>query len=257
MRVVHQTRPPVASRVTRSPSRVSFLRNSATAALACCAVPALRWTSSKTITKVRPRRSSSPVFVETLGSEGRAGDAAAAAAVDRSRRHLEQVQAHDRLPHAVLEHLQVPLAEVRDRLPLLVGDDHVDGDLLDAGGEGGSGPRDPGDLLGTGVAREHQNEHEKNCEAEGRHLEGHASAPAWILNGDSVDILAAPGWTDSLYHAKTRLWADPARPVPGQGSPVVRCRCELLDRPHQNPGPADCKHVLGPSARMNLHGKWR
>ena len=81
MRVVHQTRPPVASSVTRSPSRVSFPRNSATAALACCAVAALRWTSSKTITKVRPRRSSSPAFVETLGGEGRAGDAAAAAAV--------------------------------------------------------------------------------------------------------------------------------------------------------------------------------
>ena len=57
---------------------------------------------------------------------------------------LDGVEAHDRLRHAVLVHLQVFLPQAGDGLPFLVGHHDVDGDLLDVGGERGRG------LLGAG-----------------------------------------------------------------------------------------------------------
>ena len=141
MRAVHQTPPPVASSVTRSPSRVSFPRNSATAALACCAVAGPRWTSSKTITNVRPRCSCGVGVRREPGGAGAAGAAGAGGAGGAEpAAHLEQVEARDRLADAVLVDLQVLALQVGDRLPLPVGHDHVHRDLLDLGGEGGSGP---------------------------------------------------------------------------------------------------------------------
>ena len=51
--------------------------------------------------------------------------------------HLDQPELLDRLRLAVLEHLEVGLLQVRDRLRLLVGDDDVDADEVDAAAEDG------------------------------------------------------------------------------------------------------------------------
>ena len=82
IRVLHHTSPPVPMRVTRSPSRTAFLRNSATAILARWAWGGARWIVSNRITNVRPVRDSGSMFVDTRGgafgvAEGAAGSCTA------------------------------------------------------------------------------------------------------------------------------------------------------------------------------------
>ena len=67
MRVLHQAPPPVATSVTRSPSRTPVFRNCPMASFARCAWNSVRWTSSKTITNERPVRSSRDVLSESAG----------------------------------------------------------------------------------------------------------------------------------------------------------------------------------------------
>src|SRR6266571_4433760 len=78
IRVLHHTSPPVPMSVTRSPSRIPFFRNAATATLARWAWGIARWIVSKRITNVRPVRASGSVLVEMRGgsfgvAEGAAG----------------------------------------------------------------------------------------------------------------------------------------------------------------------------------------
>src|SRR6185295_8837624 len=67
MRVLHQAPPPLATRLTRSPSRTPALRNWATAALARWPPARVRWMSSKRITNERPACDSRSRFVDTRG----------------------------------------------------------------------------------------------------------------------------------------------------------------------------------------------
>ena len=138
MRAVHPTPADVETSVTRSPSRSAFSRKDFTAPLASGAFQGVRWTSSKTITKVRPvcPRCSSPAGVARHARPGgRRGGGLFA--------NLHRLEAHDRLRHAVLEDGHVRGLEPGDRSVLVVGDDDVDDDLLDLGREGRSR-----DLLG-------------------------------------------------------------------------------------------------------------
>src|SRR5688500_14119371 len=70
MRVLHQAPPPVATRVTRSPSRTPLVRNSVTATLARRAWKGVRWMSSKTMMKVRPLWISGAMLDEIRGFAG-------------------------------------------------------------------------------------------------------------------------------------------------------------------------------------------
>src|SRR5436309_20795 len=67
IRVLHHTSPPVPMRVTRSPSRTPFFRNSATAILARWACGGARWVVSNRITNVRPVRDSGWVLGGACG----------------------------------------------------------------------------------------------------------------------------------------------------------------------------------------------
>jgi hypothetical protein len=67
IRLLHQAPPPVATRLTRSPSRVPLCRKDATADLARCAWAGVKWTSSNTTMKERPERASAPVLTEIRG----------------------------------------------------------------------------------------------------------------------------------------------------------------------------------------------
>ena len=73
MRAVHQRAPAVETIDTRSPSRVPFSRNAATAALAWLARIGVMCVSSKMIANVRPRCSSGSVLTVTRGGSGGAG----------------------------------------------------------------------------------------------------------------------------------------------------------------------------------------
>ena len=70
MRVLHQAPPPVATRLTRSPSRTPVRRNWATAALARWAEKGDRWMSSKRMTKERPLCDSRSRLVDMRGRVG-------------------------------------------------------------------------------------------------------------------------------------------------------------------------------------------
>src|SRR6266545_2030754 len=86
IRVLHQAPPPVATRLTRSPSRTPVLRNWATAALALWPPARVRWMSSKRITNERPVCDSRSMLVDTRGrgagfSEATAGSCTASKSV--------------------------------------------------------------------------------------------------------------------------------------------------------------------------------
>ena len=121
------TAPAVATSVTRSPSRTPWVRNSATAPLARRAVAGVRWMSSNNTTKVRPRVSSLLLVRGDPGS--RAGHGG------RRGRDVDGLEAHHRLSHAVLEDLEVLLAEPAQGDALLVRDHDVHRDLLDLAGK--------------------------------------------------------------------------------------------------------------------------
>ena len=145
MRVLHQAPPPVATRLTRSPSRTPFFRNSATATLARWAWNGVRWMSSNDHEE-RPagvgRRS---VFVETRG-RGTASLGASAGTWTASK-------LGDRLGFAVLGHDEVFLAQAGDGLPPSCRDHHVDGDDLDLRREHRNLGRNRFGCLGRGGTR--------------------------------------------------------------------------------------------------------
>ena len=209
MRVVHQAPPPVATRLTRSPSRTPVRRNSATAPLARCAWCGVRWMSSNTTTNERPVRD----LRREVGGDPRPGRACVADAVAGTST-ASKLAIFCGLSSSKI--WKSAGGEAGRGHALLVRDHHVDGDLLDLGREARSGgvraaARRKG--TATGPARPVRRAGAGRGRMRGRALES-SSLIGFVAGGGGVRTVGA-----AARRPRSRLDCTPDGPVsrPGPG----------------------------------------